>query len=132
MIVFLGFLIFSKKISDILLIENRPDNIPENSLFAGGKWLELVEKVDNYNYRFKIYQRGSGELKIDAIFTLSDPLCIKSLDSTNIYNSIRYYDRAILLKENKNFKSLECQMTPTEIYFIEDPPDGIIELEEKK
>lgn len=128
---FVGFLVFSQQIFDAFLQQERPVNVPENSYYTGWEWIELVERVDIQNYRFKIYHRQTGDLKIDAIFTISDPSCIKAIDSTNIYNSISYYDQSIILKKHKVFKSLDCKMLPTEIFYVEDKPDGVIKLEKK-
>ncbi len=55
----------------------RPSYVSENAVWdgdwkRGGYWIDLVEKKDNYTFRYKIYAELTGKLIMDADFKLRE------------------------------------------------------------
>lgn len=101
-------------------IPDKPNNIPQNSFYdgnwkTGGYWIEFVEATNDSTLRYRIYLPNSGEIFLDADFTLESK-CRKYFSSgEEIANSYKYfggsYIRVSSVKDN-----IDCDLNITKEY----------------
>lgn len=98
----------------------RPSYVSENAVWSGdwkrgGYWIDLVEKKENYTFRYKLYTGLTGELMLDADFKLRE-------DCHNLFSQYQIEEMTLsylgtYIRTGIKHNDIHCDLIRDSVYF---------------
>ena len=110
----LGLLLVFTQLRQPVGTPTKPSKIPEAAVWypgeQGGSWIELVETKGD-DFRLRLYQDFSGELRLDSWSSLSDNCRALHFAAPDFHRYVRGYDGNVVWLTTKEGRQ-DCQLKP--------------------
>lgn len=110
----IGLWVIFSRLQEPVGAPQKSSKIPEAAVWyagkGGGSWVELVETKED-DFRLRIYQDFTGELRVDSWFALSPNCRELHFSSPDFHRYVRGYDGNVVWLTTKEGRQ-DCQLQP--------------------